>query len=123
MMSDISQVKVSGPTAFQQRVFDAVCRIPEGKISTYGAVAKAINCGSSRAIGQALRRNPFSEDAPCHRVIAGDLSLGGFGGHDHHDLIRKRRMLEREGITFDEDDRVNPEHLIAPSKLKEKTRK
>lgn len=123
MRSDLSLVKVSGPTAFQQRVFDAVCRIPEGKVSTYGAVAKAINCGSSRAIGQALRRNPFSEDAPCHRVIAGDLSLGGFGGHEHHDLTRKRRMLEREGVTFDEEGRVNPEHLIAAPKLKGRARK
>lgn len=120
--NNISLVKASGPTAFQQRVFDAVCRIPEGKVSTYGAVAKAINCGSSRAVGQALRRNPFSEDAPCHRVISADLSLGGFGDHDHRDLVLKRRMLEREGITFDEEDRVNSEHLIAPSKLKTKRR-
>lgn len=116
MRPDLSQIKASGPTAFQQRVFDAVCRIPEGKVSTYGAVAKAINCGSSRAVGQALRRNPFSEDAPCHRVISADLSLGGFGDHDHRDLTRKRRMLEREGITFDENDRVSPKYLVTDLK-------
>ena len=100
-------VKVHQPTAFQQRVYDAVCQIPSGQVSTYGAIAKAIGCGSSRAIGQALKHNPYAPDVPCHRVIAGDLTLGGFFGESGgHELSRKRRLLEKEGVTFDEKGRV-----------------
>lgn len=110
MRLDPRVVKVHRTTAFQQRVYAAVCQIPYGHVSTYGAVAKAIGCGSSRAIGQALRRNTGDDETPCHRVISGDLTLGGYGGEaSERELQRKRRLLQREGVTFDENDRVTSE--------------
>lgn len=64
---------------------------------TYGAVARALR-SSPRAVGQALRHNPFAPVVPCHRVVAADRRLGGFNGHvgDCAELRRKRAMLEAE---------------------------
>ena len=88
-------------TDFQRRVYDAARNIPRGKVTTYGLLAKAIGCGSPRAVGQALARNPFAPVVPCHRVIASDLTLGGFAGKTSGpELARKRRMLEAEGVRF-----------------------
>ena len=52
------------PTVFEQRVFDAICRIPLGRVTTYGLLAKELNCGSAQAVGQALERNPFAPEVP-----------------------------------------------------------
>jgi methylated-DNA-[protein]-cysteine S-methyltransferase len=88
-------------TGFQKRVYDATRRIPRGKVTTYKALAEAIGCGSSRAVGQALRRNPFAPVVPCHRVIASDLTLGGFAGKTSGpQLRRKKALLAREGVHF-----------------------
>ena len=66
-------------TDFEKRVFYAVMGVPIGQTSTYGEIAR--NASSSpRAVGQALRRNPFSPIIPCHRIVRSDGSLGGFLG-------------------------------------------
>ncbi len=57
-------------TVFQQSVYDICLRVPRGKVTTYGEIARVLGCGSSRAVGQALRCNPFAPRVPCHRVIA-----------------------------------------------------
>jgi methylated-DNA-[protein]-cysteine S-methyltransferase len=94
-------------TTFQQRVYDATRRIPRGKVTTYGALAKAIRCGSARAVGQALAGNPFAPVVPCHRVVASDLTLGGFMGKTRGPALRRKRLLlEREGVRF-EGNRVS----------------
>ena len=88
-------------TPFQKRVYDATKRIPRGKVTTYAALARSIRCGSPRAVGQALKRNPFAPVVPCHRVIASDLTLGGFNGKTSGaQVARKRRLLEAEGVRF-----------------------
>lgn len=89
-------------TPFQQRVYDAILTIPKGKVATYQAVAARIGCGSARAVGQALRRNPFAPRVPCHRVIASDLTMGGFEGEVGGAAIRKKlHLLNREGVRFE----------------------
>jgi len=65
-------------TAFESKVYDLCRKIPEGRVATYGSMAKALGCGAARAIGQAMRRNPFAPEVPCHRVVSSDLQLGGF---------------------------------------------
>lgn len=65
-------------TVFEGKVYDLCRKIPEGKVATYGSMAKALGCGAARAIGQAMRRNPFAPEVPCHRVVSSDLQLGGF---------------------------------------------
>lgn len=56
-------------TEYQERVYSLLQQIPEGRISTYGALAKALS-SSPRAVGGALRNNPFAPEIPCHRCIA-----------------------------------------------------
>lgn len=56
-------------TAFQERVYTLLQQIPEGRVATYAAMAKALG-SSPRAVGGALRSNPFAPEVPCHRVLA-----------------------------------------------------
>lgn len=84
-------------TPFQRRVYLALLDVPAGTTITYGELAKRIGCRSAQAIGQALRRNPFAPDVPCHRVVATDGSLGGYmGERDGEQVEYKRRLLETE---------------------------
>ena len=82
-----------GGTAFQQRVWRQLGNIPFGATMSYGAVAQAVGCGSARAVGQAVHRNPIALMIPCHRVIGADGRLTGFAGG----LDVKRRLLILEG--------------------------
>ncbi|MCF6314553.1 MAG: MGMT family protein [Verrucomicrobiales bacterium] len=95
------------PTEFEQRVYDATCRIPKGKVTTYKLLAAEIGCGSSQAVGQALKRNPFAPEVPCHRVLRTDLSIGGFYGQTQgREILRKKKMLADEGVELDGHGRV-----------------
>ena len=82
-------------TLFQNKVWQALKRIPLGAVKTYGDVAKELHT-SSRAVGQACRRNNIPLFIPCHRVVAAQ-GIGGFmGGYRH--VERKRWLLQHEGI-------------------------
>jgi methylated-DNA-[protein]-cysteine S-methyltransferase len=89
------------PTRFQKQVYAALRQIPRGRVTTYKILARHIHCRSCRAVGQALRRNPHAPKVPCHRVIASDLTIGGFQGHKAGKAIgRKLRLLQAEGVFF-----------------------
>lgn len=84
-------------TPFQRRVYLALLDIPRGQTITYAELARRIGCHSAQAVGQALKRNPFAPEVPCHRVVAADGSLGGYNGQrDGEELERKRQLLEAE---------------------------
>ena len=94
-------------TPFQQRVYTALRRVPAGRVTTYGLLARHLGCRSAQAVGQALRRNPFAPEVPCHRVIAADLHLGGFcGARTGAQIRRKRALLATEGVAFDANGRL-----------------
>jgi methylated-DNA-[protein]-cysteine S-methyltransferase len=96
-------------TEFQKRVYAATRRIPRGKVTTYKHLSQAIGCGSSRAVGQALKVNPFAPEVPCHRVIRSNLTIGGFSGEVNGPQIdRKKALLLAEGVRFDRDRLVDP---------------
>jgi methylated-DNA-[protein]-cysteine S-methyltransferase len=83
-------------TPFQVAVLQAARSIPSGSVRTYGQIAQAIGSPqASRAVGQALGRNPVPIVIPCHRVIASDGSLGGYSGGGG--LQSKRFLLGLEG--------------------------
>ncbi len=76
----ISPAAVLDTTRFQRDVWDATKRIPYGETVTYGRIAAAIGRPqSSRAVGNALGRNPLPLIVPCHRVISSS-GMGGFSG-------------------------------------------
>jgi methylated-DNA-[protein]-cysteine S-methyltransferase len=83
-------------TPFQRSVLTTARRIPPGTVWTYGQVARTIGKPrASRAVGQALGRNPMPIVIPCHRVVASDGSLGGYSGGGG--LASKRWLLRLEG--------------------------
>ena len=84
-------------TDFQRRVYLELLNVPAGTTISYGELARRIGCRSAQAVGQALKRNPFAPDVPCHRVIASDGSIGGYSGQRDGKLIeRKKALLEQE---------------------------
>ena len=100
-------------TDFEERVYLATRRIPRGKVSTYKLLANTIGCGSAQAVGQALKRNPFAPDVPCHRVIASDLSLGGFRGQRCGTVLEEKRLLlEKEGVSFRANRLIDPHCVV-----------
>ena len=80
-------------TAFQRKVYLELLEVPRGETVTYGELARRIGCRSAQAVGQALRRNPFAPDVPCHRVVASDGSIGGFYGQRQGGMIEKKIAL------------------------------
>lgn len=92
------------PTEFEQRVYEAVSRVPKGKVITYKTLAGWIGCGSSQAVGQALKRNPFAPEVPCHRVINASHQIAGYMGQTEGEKVqRKLALLENEGVLFSEE--------------------
>lgn len=85
--------------SFYDKIYEAVGRIPKGKVASYGQIAAlAGNPRAARAVGNALHINPFPGVIPCHRVVnsTGRLSPAfAFGGED-----KQRALLESEGIEF-----------------------
>ena len=99
-------------TAFQEKVYRAVSRIPRGKVTTYREVAAQVGCRSCQAVGQALRANPFAPVVPCHRVIATGLTVGGFCGRRRGTAIRRKlALLRREGVAFKAGRLVDPRRV------------
>ena len=84
-------------TPFQRRVYMEVLNVPPGATITYGELARRIGCRSAQAVGQALKRNPFAPEVPCHRVVAANGSMCGYFGKREGKMIeRKRKLLNRE---------------------------
>ena len=95
----IEKLDFSNATPFQRQVWEAAKLIPCGETRSYGWIAQQIGKPkAARAVGSALGKNPFLVIVPCHRVIAGDGTLGGFGGG----LPMKQKLLklEKEGLSF-----------------------
>lgn len=96
-LSAIDDIPVAmNGTPFESAVWDALCKIPVGTVTTYGALAVALGhpVSASRAVGLANGSNPIPIVVPCHRVIGANGNLTGYGGGMH----RKRWLLHHEGV-------------------------
>ena len=82
-------------TPFQNKVWQCLLDIPYGQTRTYGDLAAMLGCGSARAIGGAVGRNPISIIIPCHRVLGADGALTGYAGGTEC----KRWLLEHEELS------------------------
>jgi O-6-methylguanine DNA methyltransferase len=91
--------------AWDRAVLGGVGQLDRGEVTSYGRLARRIGKpGAARAVGGAVGRNPIGLAIPCHRVIAGDGSIGGYGGDwfgSREQLLEiKRELLAREGIAL-----------------------
>tara|TARA_B100001564_G_scaffold9279_1_gene7821 strand:- start:286 stop:573 length:288 start_codon:yes stop_codon:yes gene_type:complete len=84
-------------TDFQIKVWNAISKIPKGKVKTYKELARSIRKPkASRAVANACGKNPFPIKIPCHRVIRSDGRLGGYSGKGG--IKTKRKLLRSEGV-------------------------
>ena len=80
--------------SFDERCYEALKKVPAGKVTTYQALGRAIKSRAYRAVGTAMAKNPYAPIVPCHRVIKSTGEIGKFGGG----TPKKIKMLENEGI-------------------------
>jgi methylated-DNA-[protein]-cysteine S-methyltransferase len=98
-------IDLSDRPAWDQHVLAAVAAIPWGCTESYGEIARRVGSPrATQAVGSAIGRNPILFLIPCHRVIAADGTLGGWGGNrwgeQQHRLRNKADLLLREGVTI-----------------------
>ncbi len=89
---------------FFQQVYALASKVPKGKVTTYGTIAKAISTRNARRVGHALHANRDNQ-VPCHRIVFSDGSLApgyAFGGPD----VQKKKLLS-EGVGFTPDGKVD----------------
>lgn len=91
------------------RVYKELCKVPKGKVTTYGDLAKAVGLkNGQRAIGKIMNKNPYPGIIPCHRVIRWDGRLGGYAYGEES----KNMMLSREGVKIQNGKIVNFEEVV-----------
>ena len=82
-------------TSFQSQCYEALKKVPRGKVITYGGLAEMIGRPKAhRAVGSAMNKNPFAPKVPCHRVVKSNGDLGGFS----IDIKVKIKRLQEEGV-------------------------
>jgi O-6-methylguanine DNA methyltransferase len=95
-------------TPYRRRLYATLLSVPRGRHTTYAALSDFLH-SSARAVGNGMRNNPFAPEVPCHRVLASDGSIGGFGGSwgiDGKNADKKLELLLNEGVKFDSNGKV-----------------
>ncbi|MBN8550204.1 MAG: MGMT family protein [Deltaproteobacteria bacterium] len=88
---------------FHERCYAALRKVPKGKITTYADLARHLGSKGYRAVGNAMNRNPYAPQVPCHRVVRSNGEIGGFA----RGTPAKIRMLRAEGIEIVSERVVN----------------
>lgn len=81
-------------SSFNEKCYAILKKVPRGKVTTYKEIAEALNCKAYRAVGNAMRRNPYAPHVPCHRVVKTNGKIGRFA----FGVNEKIKMLKKEGI-------------------------
>lgn len=79
---------------FHQRCYDALRKVPKGKVITYADLARYLGSKGYRAVGNAMNRNPYAPVVPCHRVVRSGGEIGGYA----RGTRAKVKMLRDEGV-------------------------
>jgi methylated-DNA-[protein]-cysteine S-methyltransferase len=88
-------------------------KIPKGRVTTYGMIAKKLHTKAYRAVGNACRKNPYAPRVPCHRVVRSDGTVGGFGGKTSGTAVQKKvQMLRKENVEVRNGKVVNFRNII-----------
>jgi len=88
-----------------EKIYEAVRRIPRGKVATYGQIAKIVDRCTARMVGYAMAALRGGTDVPWQRVINAQGEISTRSGGDG--AVRQRRLLEKEGIRFDGGGRID----------------
>ncbi|MGE5625961.1 MAG: MGMT family protein [Bacillota bacterium] len=110
-MPKTSNPKSPGSTLYP-RIYSAVRRIPKGRVSTYGRIARLVGAPGPRVVGYAMAALPIGSTVPWQRVVnhKGEISLRKGGGGE----IRQRRLLEAEGVRFSLRGRIDLKQYAWP---------
>lgn len=93
----LHKINKAQATPFQKKVWRALLMIPKGQVRSYEWLAQKISSPKAvRAVGSALKKNPFAPEVPCHRVIRKDGNLGGYSARGG--LKKKKALLQKEGF-------------------------
>jgi len=99
------RINIDSATAFQRSVYNALRRVPRGKVSTYSTLAEATGRKrAARAAGNCVASNPLPLIIPCHRIVLSSLKIGGYSmpGLDKIKARQlKRKILTAEGVEFE----------------------
>jgi methylated-DNA-[protein]-cysteine S-methyltransferase len=113
-----SSLDLSSVSEFRWKVYQILNRVPRGKVTTYGAIARRLGSRRySRAVGGAIAGNPLPLVIPCHRVVLASHKVGNYGlagRKPSEGGYVKRALLEREGVRF-QGDKVSEESLWQPN--------
>ncbi len=90
---------------FNDKVYALCKKIPRGKVTTYKEIGRCLNTKAYRAIGNALRKNPYAPKIPCHRVVRSDGSVGGYEGKTNSK--KKKEMLRKEGMLIRKNEIID----------------
>lgn len=98
---------------FEEKVWKLMERIPKGRVTTYGQIARQLNTKAYRAVGNACRKNPYAPRVPCHRVVRSDGTIGGFGGKTSGKTVEKKtRLLRKENVEIRNGKIVNFKKIL-----------
>ena len=101
---NMRNLDLSSVSNFRQEVYALLCRIPRGKVTTYGEIARRLGGRRyARAVGTAVAKNPLPPIVPCHRVVPSSLKVGNYGMCGRNPTTggyMKRMLLKREGVKF-----------------------
>ena len=79
---------------FNQKCYELLKKVPKGRVTTYKEIAKALNSKAYRAVGNAMNKNPYAPQVPCHRVINSNSQIGGFASG----IKNKIKLLKQEAL-------------------------
>ena len=84
---------------FNERCYKILRKVPSGKVTTYKEIAKALHSKAYRAVGNAMNKNPYAPEVPCHRVVKNDGNVGGFasGTKNKIQMLKKERIIIENG--------------------------
>ena len=94
--------------SFSEKCYALLRKVPKGKVTTYKALANALNTKAYRTVGTAMNKNPYAPQVPCHRVVNSDKRVGKFASGTK----KKIALLKKEGIPIKNNKLQNFEKYL-----------
>ncbi len=100
-------------TQLSDQIYSLLKQVPAGRVTTYKLLAEKLGGRAYRAVGQIVKNNPDAPRIPCHRVVKSDGTIGGFMGTlTGKNILRKKLLLEKEGVKFSGNKIVDFEKTV-----------